>query len=114
MDEKIIKLLYDIEMAIQAINSFCYGKSKIDYQNQLILRSAVERQYDIIGEALSKIRKIDAAFLSQISESEKIIAFRNILIHAYDVVDPNIAWDILENKLPILYREIIHLLQTNQ
>lgn len=80
------------------------------YSRDLLLRSAVERQYEIIGEALVKLRKHNPAILSQISESEKIIGFRNILAHAYDIIDDSISWSIIEAKLPILQQEITNLL----
>jgi uncharacterized protein with HEPN domain len=110
MDERTEKLLYDVKMAVDAIRTFCQGKTREAYSSDLLLRSAVERQYEIIGEALTKLRKQDPSLLTHISESEKIIGFRNVLAHAYDVIDDQISWSIIEEKLPILKKEIESLL----
>lgn len=76
-----------------------------------MLRSAVERQFEIIGEALVQLSRLDEALAARISEYRRIIAFRNILIHGYAQVDDRIVWDILETKLPILRREVRMLLE---
>lgn len=76
-----------------------------------MLRSAVERQFEIIGETLVQLSRLDEALAARISEYRRIIAFRNILIHGYAQVDDRIVWDILETKLPILRREVRMLLE---
>jgi len=76
-----------------------------------MLRSAVERQFEIIGEALAQLVRLDEALASRISEYRRIIAFRNILIHGYAEVDHRIVWDIVESKLPRLRREVAALLE---
>jgi uncharacterized protein with HEPN domain len=75
-----------------------------------MLRSAVERQFEIIGEALAGISKIDEGVAGRISERRRIIAFRNILIHGYAVVDERLVWDIVQAKLPVLRGEVEQLL----
>jgi uncharacterized protein with HEPN domain len=75
-----------------------------------LLRSAVERQFEIIGEALRRLAMDDAATARRITGHERIIAFRNILIHGYAEVDDRIVWDILERKLPTLLEEVESLL----
>ncbi len=108
---QVLKLLHDMKIAMDSIHIFCVGKTKTDYLEQLLLRSAVERQLEIVGEALSQIKKIDTAILIRIRESQKIIAFRNILVHAYATIDSNISWDIVENKIPILQKEVENLIE---
>jgi uncharacterized protein with HEPN domain len=71
-----------------------------------MLRAAVERQFEIIGEALAQLAKRDANLAAHIGEHRRIIAFRNILIHGYADVDNKLVWDIVETKLPVLRREI--------
>ena len=77
-----------------------------------MLRSAVERQFEIIGEALRRLSKEDTASAARVSEHQRIIAFRNILIHSYAEVDDLVVWDILQTKLPSLRREVEALLET--
>jgi uncharacterized protein with HEPN domain len=74
------------------------------------LRSAVERQFEIIGEALNQLSKIDPDTATAISEHRRIIAFRNILIHGYAEIDHRLVWGILEGKLPGLRKQVEALL----
>jgi len=75
-----------------------------------MLRAAVEREFEIIGEALARLAKQDEGLASRIGEHRRIIAFRNILIHGYADVDDRLVWDIVETKLPALRREVAALL----
>ena len=65
-----------------------------------MLRSAVERQFEIIGEALNQLSKVDPEVASRIPELRRIVAFRNILIHGYATVDDALVWQALVDKLP--------------
>jgi uncharacterized protein with HEPN domain len=76
-----------------------------------MLRSAVERQFEIIGEALTKLAKIDQETTNLISEHRRIIAFRNILIHGYAQIDERLVWGVLDSKLPTLSKEVKRLLE---
>jgi uncharacterized protein with HEPN domain len=104
------KYLYDALQAGRNIRVFCEGKTLADYQADRQLRSATERQFEIIGEALRKLSSEDAATVTRISEYQRIIAFRNILIHGYAEIDDRIVWDVLQNKLPRLIEELEPLL----
>jgi len=75
-----------------------------------MLRAALERKFEIFGEALSKLSKLDPAIAARVGEHARIIAFRNILIHGYAEIDNRLVWDIVENKLPVLRREVDTLL----
>ena len=75
------KLLFDMQRAAQLIAQFTTGKTETDYHSDAMLRSAVERQFEIIGEALGKLHKLDPATAMRISEHRRIISFRNVLIH---------------------------------
>ena len=75
-----------------------------------MLRSAVERQFEIIGEAMTQLAKLDAALAARISEYRDIIAFRNILIRGYASVNHRIVWSVIETQLPVLHREVDSLL----
>jgi uncharacterized protein with HEPN domain len=111
MGREAKKYLYDIQQAAELVVSFTAGKTLADYEGDAMLRSAVERQFEIIGEALAQLARLDEAVASRISEYRRIIAFRNILIHGYAEVDYHIVWDIVESKLPTLRREVAGLLQ---
>lgn len=99
------KYLYDIARAAALALDFIGGKSFADYAADAMLRSAVERQLEIVGEALAQLARVDPVTASQISEHQRIIAFRNILIHGYAEIDHRIVWNVLELKLPIVRRE---------
>jgi uncharacterized protein with HEPN domain len=104
------KYLYDILQAAKRVQEFSQGKSFTDYEADALLRSAVERQFEIIGEALRQLGRDDPATGAQISELARIVAFRNILIHGYAHVDDRIVWDVLERKLPTLVSDVEALL----
>ena len=96
------KYLYDIAEAADELSEFVAGKSLDDYLGNRLLRAAVERQFEIVGEALNQLSKLDPA--------QKIISFRNILIHGYADVDDELVWDIVETSLPILRNEIAQII----
>lgn len=73
--------LYDIAEAGQLIATFTADKPFTDYERDAMLRSAVERQFEIIGEALTRLARLDQALAERITEYRRIIAFRNILAH---------------------------------
>jgi uncharacterized protein with HEPN domain len=77
-----------------------------------MLRAAVEREFEIIGEALAQLAKLDASIAARITDHRRIISFRNLLIHGYADVDDRLVWDIVETKLPVLTREVDALLES--
>lgn len=99
------KYLYDIARAAASAIEFVGSKTFADYTADSMLRSAVERQLEIVGEALAQLARTDPATASQISEYQRIIAFRNILIHGYAEIDNRVVWNVLELKLPIVRRQ---------
>ena len=100
------KFLEDVRLAAEKIIQFTSGKSFEDYQKDALLRSAVERQFEIVGEALNRLSKTDPGSLDRITDFDQIIAFRNLLIHGYDIIDHTIVWSIVEDKLESLLREV--------
>jgi len=70
------------------------------------LRWSVERGFEIIGEALSQLRKRDALLAERISEFRKIISFRNVLIHGYGAINHETTWDIIQQDLPVLLHDL--------
>ena len=105
------KYLYDIEQAAARLEGFVAGKTLEDYLAHAMLRAAVERQFEIIGEALRRLAKEDPEIVVRIRDHQRIIAFRNILIHGYADVDDRVVWDVLQTKLPTLLREVEALLE---
>jgi uncharacterized protein with HEPN domain len=110
MDNDIKAWLYDILNAIMEIESFFNDSSKefSKYQSDLRTKRAVERNVEIIGEALSRILKRDERIV--ISNSRKIVDTRNRIIHGYDSVSDDVIWGIVIRHLPILQTEIQELL----
>ncbi|HEX4407997.1 MAG TPA: HepT-like ribonuclease domain-containing protein [Xanthobacteraceae bacterium] len=104
------KYLHDIQESAKHIAEFTAGKTFADYLQNLMLRSAVERKFEIIGEALVQLAKADPAIVAQIDEHRRIIAFRNILVHRYHDVDDQLVWGIVEGKLGVLRRDVDVLL----
>ncbi len=104
------KYLEDIRMAVDAISEFTDGKTVGDYDEDHLLRSAVERQFVIIGEALNCLVYEDLPTAERISDYRRIIDFRNVLVHGYDIVDDFVVWDIVAIKLPLLGEEVRELL----
>jgi len=103
---EVRKYLFDIEQAAARLNQFVDGKTLDDYLADAMLRAAVERQFEIIGEAVGKLARIDPASADRIQGFKKLIAFRNILIHGYAEVDDQLVWDLLESHLPVLMADV--------
>ena len=112
MNEKAKKNLTDILQAAEEIQDFVCGMDFQQYQNKPVTKRAVERDFEIIGEALNRIKNIDDDLLDKISEHQRIIEFRNILIHGYDIVDEAIVWQAVTNHLPTLVRQVNELLSS--
>ena len=105
------KFLEDIRVATENVLGFVKDKSFDDYMSDMLLKSGVERQFEIIGEALNRLSKADEETVNKICQYQRIISFRNILIHGYDVVADAVVWDIVQNNLPTLYSEVVVLLE---
>lgn len=104
------KYLWDAQAAANRIVRFTAGRSFGDYLSDEMLRAAVERQFGIVGEALAALRRVDPATAASIRESDRIIAFRNILIHEYAAVDDALVWSVVETKIPELLSGLARLL----
>ena len=111
MTPEIKKYLYDIKRAAALLEEFTAERAFDDYELDAMLRAAVEREFEVIGEAVNRIASIDDAVVNRISQYQRIIAFRNILIHGYADVDNRLVWGVIETNLPTLISEIETLLQ---
>ena len=111
MNEKLLKYLYDIKIAIDEIDSYFIGREKrFDYYSKdILLKRAIERDLEIIGEAVNRILTINPDF--PIVNARKIIVLRNQIIHAYDNISDENIWAIIINHLPNLKSEIEKLIE---
>ena len=99
---EVKKYLFDIRLAAGRVQEFTAGKTFEDYATDVLLRSAVERQCGIVGEALSQLDKVDPESAVRITDRKRIIAFRNILVHAYAQIDDRVVWGVIRSNLSTL------------
>ena len=106
MQPKLLKYFLDIESVIEEIE-YIKQKTQNDFDNfseDIIFQRAVERDLEIIGEAVRKIIEITPGI--QITAAKNIIGLRNIISHAYDSVEPEMLWGIIQKNIPVLAEEI--------
>jgi uncharacterized protein with HEPN domain len=111
MQPKTPKLLDDVRDAAAFIRHVTGGKTLESYSTDRLLRQAVERNFEIIGEAVSRLARIDPDVAARIGDHPQIIAFRNVLIHGYDLIDVSQVWQVITNDLPRLEQQTAELLR---
>ena len=111
MKDETRKNLVDILQAAEEIAEFVRGMDFAAYRKNTVTQRAVERDFEIVGEALKRIKHTDYEVLDRVSEHSRIIGFRNILIHGYDVIDESLVWKAATKHLPILVSEIQEILK---
>lgn len=104
------KYLFDIQTAVSRLEKFTLNKTFDDYNLDELLQAGVERQFEIIGEATNKLNKQSPNIANQLPNMREMISFRNILIHAYDNIDPMIVWGVVESSLSLLSQKVEELL----
>ena len=111
MNEKVLKCLYDIRSAIQEIDSFFVNREKLfdNYSKDILLKRAIERDLEIIGEAMNRILNEDQEF--NIENARRIVGLRNQIIHGYDSISDENIWGIIMIHLPKLKQEIDSLIE---
>jgi uncharacterized protein with HEPN domain len=105
------KYLWDVQRAGGRIIRFTRGRAYDDYIGDDMVCSAVERQFEIIGEAFVQLRRQAPDVAALIPEMPQIIGFRNVLAHNYDGVDYKEVWNTIVNDLPRLLEVVGNLLQ---
>ena len=110
MEDDLLKHLYDIQATASAILRFVRGKTFDDYEEDELLRSGVERKFEIVGEALNRLSRDTPTILDKIREHRNIVSFRNILAHGYDGIDNRIVWGIIEEDLGKLLEDVERLI----
>lgn len=106
MQLKLLKYILDIEAVIDEIETIKLRTENdfLVFSKDIILQRAIERDLEIVGEAVKKILELNPDV--EISSSKNIIGLRNIISHAYDSVEPEMLWGIIQNNIPVLAEEI--------
>jgi uncharacterized protein with HEPN domain len=111
MRPKTPKLLEDIRDAAAFIRETVRGRTLDDYQADRLFRQAIERNFEIIGEAMNRLAQHDPDTAAGISKHRQIIDFRNVLSHGYDLVNHRLVWSTIEEEVPVLLAEVEALLR---
>jgi uncharacterized protein with HEPN domain len=110
MQHSVEMYLLDIQNSIDSINEYLGTERNFNtYESNKLLRRAVERELEIIGEAVNRILKVDPEI--DISDSRRIVNLRNLVIHTYDSVDNVIIWGVIDKDLPLLKNQVAELLK---
>lgn len=111
MDNRAKKLLFDVLVSGRSIREWREGRSYSEYEADRQFRRAVEREFEIIGEALNRLTEADPTTAARIEGLTRIVGFRNRIIHGYDAVDDATVWGVVESHLPRLIAEVEALLR---
>lgn len=104
LEEK--KLLLDVKEACQSIQQRCSAQSFENYSADRWFRRAVEREFEIIGEALNRLERLAPETAARIGSLRRIVDFRNRIIHGYDSVDDLIVWRTVQDHVPKLHAQV--------
>lgn len=99
---EVKSLLFDVREACDLILQFTGKTEYAQYRTDAACRSAVERQFIVIGEALNRLGRFDSDLLNALPEHRAIINFRNVLVHGYDRVEDEVVWGIVRRHVPTL------------
>ena len=102
MDHNVRAYWYDIITACRNITTFTSSLSLDDYRRDIRTKAACERMFEVIGEALRRLRTEFPHVNARIPDADQIIAFRNISAHGYDIVDDTLVWSTINNEVPAL------------
>ena len=106
MNEPSLKHFYDALQAARAVRDFTHGRCFEEYCADDLLSSAVEHKFEIIGEALNRVKRKYPEDMASISAWPAIIGFRNVLAHAYDHVEDTVVWGIVTRQIPAFIAEL--------
>ena len=104
-------LLADVFEAASSIERFREGLDLGGYRADELIRAGVERKLEVIGEALNRLTREDPHLAGRIPDIGRIVGFRNVLAHGYDVVDDDVVWNAITVDLPELVRTVAAILQ---
>jgi uncharacterized protein with HEPN domain len=95
-------LLWDARRAAELVLDFVAGRTWLDYQADPMLRSAVERQFEIIGESLNRLSRADPLTAAGVQDLPRIVAFRNVLVHGYATIDDVLVWEVATTRIVMI------------
>ena len=110
MESKSPKLVEDIRDAAAFVRQATENKTLDDYRSDRLLRQAVERNFEIIDEAVGRLAKVDPTTAAKIGQHAQIVSFRNLLIHGYDLINDAQVWDVIRLNVPTLEAEVTAIL----
>jgi uncharacterized protein with HEPN domain len=102
--------LWDTSEAAKAIVGFTSNLDMHGYLSDTMVQAAVERKFEVIGEALNQLSKCNPELAARVPDYKQIVAFRNLLIHGYASVDPETVWNAVQSSLPVLLQTVSLLL----
>lgn len=111
MKQKSPKWLEDIRASSAFILQASAAKTLQEYQSDPLLRAAIERHFEIIGEAMNRLARYDPEVAFRIGDYPRIISFRNVLIHGYDLIDHAQVWKVVREQVPVLLKQAESILQ---
>ena len=105
------QLLRDVQDSGRTIQGWCAGRTFADYEQDRQLRRSVEREFEIIGEALARLARTCPEQAARVGQLQRIVGFRNRIIHGYDTIDDATVWGVIEGRLPRLIEQASALLE---
>ncbi len=111
MRPRSAKYLEDIRDAAAFIQEVTRSKTLDEYREDRLLKQAVERNFEIVGEAVNRLTRDDPETAEKIANASQIVAFRNALIHGYDLIDDRQVWNTIQNDIPRVVQQIESLLK---
>ena len=103
-------LVWDAHRAAGRVGDFCAGLEWAGSREDVLVRSAVERQFQIVGEALGRLARADPETAVGIEDLPRIVASRNVLVHGYAVIDDALVWEVATVRAPLLRTQLEALL----
>ena len=113
MERDVNTQLFDVVENCKLIREFVTGLDFAAYSGGELVRSAVERRFINIGEALSRLKQTSPDIFAKIGNAQRIVGFRNVLVHGYESISDRLVWGIIEENLPELQATCEQLLKTN-
>ena len=97
--------------AAQDMQYHISGVGFLHYERERTIRAAVEREFEVIGEALNRVRRNDPDAFLLVQEHEGVIALRNVIAHGYDIIDNRRIWDFAQSMVPDLIAKLEYVLE---